>query len=81
MPDGSPRWIALTTANVIAIVVGSFALIVERSLLGYVTLVVGAIGLAVIWTLRREATQQALRTVAWAIIWFVTGGGGPSNRR
>jgi hypothetical protein len=81
MPEGSPGWIALTTANVVAVVVGIFALIAERSLFGYVILIVGAFGFAAIWTLRRAATQQALRAIAWAIIWFATGGGGPWNRR
>jgi hypothetical protein len=81
MPKGSPRWIALTTANVAAVLVGIFALIAERSLFGYLILIVGALGFATIWTLQRDATQQALRAIAWAIIWFVTGGGGPWNRR
>jgi hypothetical protein len=74
MPEGSPRWIALTTANVVVIVVGIMALISGRSLFGYVVLVVGAVGFVAIWTLRRAATEQALRAIAWAIIWFATGG-------
>jgi integrase len=81
MPEGSPRWIALTTATVVAVAVGIFALIAERSLFGYVILIVGTFGFATIWTLRRAATQQALRAIAWAIIWFATGGGGPWSRR
>jgi hypothetical protein len=81
MPEGSPRWIALTTATVVAVVVGIFALIVERSLFGYLTLIAGALGFAAIWTVRRDATELALRAIAWAIIWFVTGGGGPGSHR
>jgi hypothetical protein len=81
MPEGSPRWIALTTATVVAVAVGIFALIAERSLFGYVILIAGTFGFATIWTLRRAATQQALRAIAWAIIWFATGGGGPWSRR
>lgn len=81
VPEGSPRWIVLTTFNVIVVLLGAFILVTERTLVGYMTLVVGGVAFAVIWRLRREATEQALRTILWAVIWCATGGGGPWNDR
>jgi hypothetical protein len=81
MLEGSPRWIVLMTFNVIVVLLGAFVLVTERTVIGYVTLVVGILGFTVSWKLRREATQQALRTILWAAIWCVTGGGGPWNHR
>lgn len=70
----------LTTLVVLAVLLGVFVLVTERTLVGYVILVVGLIAFASIWRLRREMTQQALRTILWALVWCATGGGGPWNR-
>jgi hypothetical protein len=80
MPEGDPRWIALTTIDVIAILVGAVVLVTERAVAGYVITLAGALLFLAMWTLRRKPTEQALRTLLWAIIWFSTGGSGGLRR-
>jgi hypothetical protein len=81
MPEGSPSWTALTTLDVIAMLVGAVVLILERAFIGYVTFAAGVVAFVAMWILRREATKQALRAIVWGIIWSVTGWGGPWNDR
>ena len=75
MMDEPRHWVPLTVMVLVAILAGGSVLFTERTLVGWVVLLVASLVLAFMWVWHTDATKRALRTILWVLIWFITGGG------
>ena len=65
----------------IALLLGAISFLVENGDLDLSVACAGLVGLGGMWVWRREATEEALSTIAFGIIAFITGGVWFRNRK
>jgi hypothetical protein len=81
MVEGSKRWAVVTGTFAALVFVGAGVLVLEHTLLGYILSILGAGGLATLWSVSPDNTKRGLLVVFSVVVWLVSGIGFWHRRR